>query len=181
MAHKKLALILAIAQNNVIGNEDPAKALPWAGKLRRDMNYFTKTTTGEGNNAVVMGRKTKDTIPSKFFPLPGRKNVILTRQDNLDLPEGVEMLRSIGDVLDYHANGDHDTLFIAGGADVYKQLLPEADEIYISRIHADVEGDVKLPELDEALKDGWKLETTESHPAEEKTIYDLTFEKWVRA
>lgn len=182
MNNKKLAIIVAIATNGVIGNEDPSKALPWAGKLRRDMNFFTETTTGNGNNAVVTARKTKDTIPPKYFPLKNRKNLILTRQKDLVLPDGVEALHSIGDILDYHANGTHDMLFSAGGAEAYRQLLPEADVVYVTRVHAEVDGDVFLPELDEELKNGsWKLESSEFYPAEDKTIYDLTFEKWVRA
>ena len=172
--HRKIKLIFAIADNGVIGTTDPNNPLPW--RLPRDMKYFKDITIGDGNNVVVMGRKTWDTIPEKFRPLSDRKNIVLSRKAHGNIHAGVPVFDSIQSLMEYlgsDRSGEIGEVFIAGGLAIYRHFLPFAQEIYLTRIHADVEGDVVFDDLDLS---NWTKVSSEHNSADEKNIYSFTWE-----
>lgn len=133
------ALIWAQASNRVIGRNNK---LPWY--LPNDLQYFKKVTLGK---PVIMGRKTFDSIGK---PLPGRTNIVLTRTPT-GLPEGVVAVATLAEAYEQAEavaliNGV-DEVIVMGGAQVYELALPDADRLYVTHVHADVEGDAHFPEV----------------------------------
>ena len=138
----KLALICAMSENRVIGKNN---TLPWW--LPEDLKYFKRTTMG---SSVIMGRKTWDSIGKV---LPGRTNIIVTRSPTLQI-ERVKMALSVPEAIEL---AEHTALidgseeaFIIGGAELYSEAMPFADRFYLTRVHAEVEGDTFLQSFDEA-------------------------------
>ncbi|HWQ99274.1 MAG TPA: dihydrofolate reductase [Candidatus Methylomirabilis sp.] len=144
-----ITLIAAISSNNVIGTEG---RLPW--HLPEDLKRFKSLTTGK---TVLMGRKTWESIPEKFRPLPGRKNVVVTRQPDYSLPQGVERFSSIDEALETHTADD---VMVIGGADVYRQTMDKADRLEITHVDRVIEGDALFPAIDPSA---WKETTREDH------------------
>ncbi len=130
----KLSLIAAVARNGVIGKNN---GLVW--QEAQDQRYFRATTLG---HAVVMGRKTWDSLPARYRPLPGRRNVVVTHNANLYF-EGAESAPSLNAALQLLAGQAQ--VFVIGGAQLYAQALPLADELLLTEIDADLEGDVFFP------------------------------------
>ena len=141
----RLTLIAAVAENGVIGAEG---GMPW--HYPADLQRFKETTMG---HPVIVGRRTYESIASRLGgPLPGRTNVVLSRQSDLGLPEGavhapdVEAALSAAETaLEEH----QETVYVAGGAAVYEQLLPEADELQVTEIPERPDGDARFPEFGE--------------------------------
>jgi len=123
-----LALILAVARNGVIGKSGE---LPW--HLPEDLKHFKKTTTG---HAIIMGRKTYDSIGR---PLPKRRNIVVTRQAELEI-QGCERAASLDEAIALARTSDP-CPFIIGGASLYEEALPIATEIHLTTVDEDVEGD----------------------------------------
>jgi dihydrofolate reductase len=132
-----VSLVVAYARNRVIGRDGD---LPW--HLPADLAHFKQLTLG---GTVVMGRKTYESIPDRFRPLPGRRNLVLSRTPELAL-EGAEVFGALGAALE--ACG-HDC-FVVGGAETYAEVLPAASRVVATEVDADVEGDTYFPELDAA-------------------------------
>ena len=132
-----LSLVAAIAQNNCIGKNG---TLPW--HIPEDLKHFKEITTGK---IVLMGRKTWDSLPAKFRPLPNRINLVITTQANLALPEGVEVFMSIAQALGKY--GDREVAII-GGAQIFNATIDLADTLYITHVQQTVEGDVFFPPID---------------------------------
>ena len=138
----KIALIAAVARNGVIGH---ANDLLW--KLPEDMAFFKRTTMG---HPVIMGRKTWDSIPARFRPLMGRTNIVVTRQpdwhaDGALVAHGVEQALELA--LESIAASPHGRrAFVIGGAELYAQALPHADELVLTEIDRDYAGDARFPE-----------------------------------
>jgi dihydrofolate reductase len=136
----KIALVVAVSQNNVIGRENQ---LPW--HLPEDLQYFKSVTMGK---PILMGRKTFDSIGR---PLPGRKNIVITRDLEWNA-EGVEVVYSVDDALaagaDACAVANSDEIMIIGGAQIYRDCLPIADRLYLTRVEAEIEGDAFFPDID---------------------------------
>ena len=132
----KLHLIFARARNGVIGNQG---ALPW--HLPEDLAHFKKTTMG---CAVIMGRKTWDSVPPRFRPLPGRLNVVVTRQVDW---QALGALRA-GTMLDALALcASYADAWVIGGAEIYAQALPMASTAVVTEIDADFDGDAFAPQF----------------------------------
>lgn len=130
-----IALVVAWAgRDRVIGRDG---GLPW--HLPSDMKHFKELTTG---GTVVMGRRTWESIPDRFRPLPGRRNIVLSH--GLAAPEGAEVHRSLADAL--RAAGDD--AFVIGGGATYEESLPLADRVYATEIAGEVDGDTFFPALD---------------------------------
>jgi dihydrofolate reductase len=145
-----VAIIVAIAKNNVIGNTND---LPWY--LPEDLKRFKKITTG---HTVVMGRKTYESIINRLGkPLPNRKNVVITRQDNYPVPEGVLVFHDLDSVLQLLKNED---VFIIGGAEIFKLALPLVDTLYVTHVYKEYPGDVYFPEVNWSE---WKKIEEEPH------------------
>jgi len=130
----KVALIAAVARNGAIGRDNQ---LLW--HLPEDLRHFRATTTG---HAVIMGRKTWDSLPERFRPLPGRHNIVVTRQPNWQA-EGATTTHSLEAAL--AAAGAVDRVFVIGGAALYAATLAQADELYLTELDADFDGDVHFP------------------------------------
>jgi dihydrofolate reductase len=131
-----LTVIAAIASNGVIGI---GNRLPW--KLPADLARFKALTTG---NAVIMGRKTWESLPAKFRPLPGRRNIVVTRNASYRA-EGAVVVTSLPAAV---AAAQSDEAFVIGGAELYATALPLADRLQLTEIDAAYEGDTWFPAID---------------------------------
>ncbi|WP_266079031.1 dihydrofolate reductase [Haladaptatus caseinilyticus] len=152
----RLVLIAAVAQNGVIGDGGD---MPW--HYSEDLRHFKETTMG---HPVVMGRTTYDSIAGRIDgPLPGRTNVVLSRS-NPDLPEDVVLVHGVQEAIDEVEKLD-DTAFVIGGATVYEQFLPHADELVLTEIHAEYDGDTKFPE--------WNQEEWREAERDERDAFDF--------
>lgn len=158
MIETMISIIVAIAQNGTIGDKN---ALLW--HIKEDMRFFRTTTSG---HAVVMGRKTFDSLGSK--PLPKRKNIVITRSDREF--EGAFAAHSLEEAVRM-AEGDEE-IFIIGGAQIYREALAIADRMYITRVEHDYEGDTTFPEVDYNL---WKLIAEERHERGEEYEWPFAF------
>lgn len=160
----RLALIVAVAANGVIGKENK---MPW--HLPNDLKYFKQVTMGK---PVIMGRKTYDSIGR---PLPGRANIVITRQTDWQ-PEGVEVVHSLeegiasGERLSLRAGGEE--VIVMGGAQIYDAALAKAQRLYLTQIHAEFDGDALFPEISSGE---WKEVGREKHCADPANPYDHTF------
>lgn len=154
----KLAIIVAIAENRVIGKDGK---IPWAGRLPTDMERFVNLTTG---HPVIMGRKTYESIPPKFRPLADRLNIVLSRHGGrsetliTDLSKGVVIATDLDAAIAEASLNNPNIAFFAGGAEIYRQILPLAHLIYLTQIHAEVKGDAFFPEIDHQK---WRCESEE--------------------
>jgi dihydrofolate reductase len=138
MTRPTLALIAAVARNGVIGRDN---ALLW--HLPEDSRFFKRTTLG---HPVIMGRKTWDSLPERFRPLPGRHNIVVTRQPRWQA-EGATRAASLDDALARLAPGTG-KVFVIGGGELYGAALPQADELVLTEIDQSFEGDACFPSWD---------------------------------
>ena len=164
-----LSIIVAAAQNNVIGKDN---SLIW--HLPADMKFFKEKTK---NHAVITGRKNYESIPEKFRPLPDRTNIVITRQLDYNA-QGAIVVSSVDEAIEYvETHFANQEVFIIGGAEIYKQTLHLCQKVYLTRIHQSFDGDTFFPELQ--LND-WKLTEEHLHPADDKNPYPFTFQTWER-
>lgn len=159
----KISLIVAKSKNNVIGKNNQ---LPW--HLPADLKHFKQITMGK---PIIMGRKTFDSIGK---PLPGRRNMIISRDKQLFV-EGCEVFNSIDDALSAVKNEPE--VMIIGGANLYAQTMSRAKCIYLTLIDAEIEGDTFFPELNQE----WKLVSEEKFSADEKNLYPYCFQCYEKA
>lgn len=159
-----LAIIVAAAQNGVIGRDN---GLPW--HLPEDLRYFKRRTLGK---PIVMGRKTFESIGR---PLPGRKNIVISRNRAFAAP-GVEVVASLEEAIALaasiaHADGALECVVI-GGAEIYREALPRADRLYFTEVHAAVDGDAMLPPIHWP---DWQEVSREHHKASADNPLDYSF------
>ena len=164
-----LSLIAALGENRVIGVDN---SMPW--HLPGDFKYFKATTLGK---PIIMGRKTWDSLGR---PLPGRLNLVVSRQTDLAL-EGAEVFPSLEAAVEradaWAREHGADELMLIGGAQLYAQGLAQADRLYLTRVALSPEGDAWFPAFDE---NQWKLVSNLPNPAEgDKPAYN--FEVWEKA
>ena len=135
-----VAIIVAQSTNRVIGNNNE---LPW--RLPQDLKYFKKVTMGK---PILMGRKTYDSIGR---PLPGRKNIVITRQPDW-CADGVTVAGSLSSAIvlarQYAVANDLSEVMIIGGAQIYEEALGLANKLYLTQIHAEIDGDAFFPKMD---------------------------------
>jgi dihydrofolate reductase len=157
-----LSAVVAMSQNRVIGNNNQ---LPW--HLPADLKHFKAITTG---NTIVMGRKTYESIGK---PLPNRTNVILTRNLNFNAP-GCVVINQFAEVWDKIdiSSPQAQEIFIIGGAQIYKQLLPEIQRIYLTIVHQAFQGDAFFPEIN---KQQWQELECVTHLADANNLYNYSF------
>ncbi|PIQ75807.1 dihydrofolate reductase [Candidatus Peregrinibacteria bacterium CG10_big_fil_rev_8_21_14_0_10_49_24] len=154
----RISLIVAASENNVIGRNND---LPWS--LPDDLQHFRTVTEG---SPIILGRKNYESIGR---PLPRRRNIVISRQPNLSI-DGCEVVASLEEALDLVKQEDE--VFVIGGGEIYRQALPSADRIYLTRVHADIEGDVFFPELSE---EDWEEVSREEHLADDRHAYAFTY------
>ncbi len=159
-----VSLIVAASTNNVIGVNNQ---LPW--HLPKDLKYFKNLTWAM---PVVMGRRTFESMGKA---LNGRLNIVITSQKEASFDNAVTV-NSVKDALFVAEQGDYKEVFIIGGGQIFNEVLPKADKVYLTRVHAHIEGDIFFPELDK----NWKLEWNEDHFKDEKHQYDYSFQRWER-
>jgi dihydrofolate reductase len=147
-----------MARNRVIGRDN---TLPW--RLPEDLKHFKAVTLGK---PVLMGRKTFESIGK---PLPGRTNLVLTR-DRGWKPQDAVVVHSVDEAL--QRSGAASELAGIGGAEVFQQLIPLASRIYLTRVEADVPGDTFFPPLEDSQ---WKEVDSRRFAADERNAYDMTF------
>jgi dihydrofolate reductase len=153
-----LGLIYARSRNGVIGKDN---ALPW--RLPEDMAHFKAVTMG---CTVIMGRKTWDSLPPKFRPLQGRRNIVVTRQAGWQA-EGAERAASLEEALARCAQDDR--VWVIGGAQLYAQAEPLAVEAQVTEVELEVEGDAFAPTLGSA----WRESARERHVSSTGTAYSF--------
>jgi dihydrofolate reductase len=158
-----LSIICAMDQNRLIGKNN---ALPW--HLPGDLAFFKQTTMGR---PILMGRKTYESIGR---PLPGRQNIIITRDEHYQV-QGCDCCSSIEAALELAA--EHEEIMLIGGASLYQQTLERAEQLYITHIHAAFEGDAWFPDFNPK---SWLEVWREDHSADEKNGYDFSFVKYSR-
>ncbi len=156
----RISLVVAAAENNVIG---VAGGLPW--KLPNDLKFFRDLTLGK---PVIMGRKTFESIGRA---LPDRKNIVISRDEKTRC-EGCTVVHSFEDAMEEAGRGDAHEAFVIGGGQLFEQVLPLADRIYLTRVHAVIEGDTLFPSLD---ADTWEQVSREEHAADARHMHDYTF------
>jgi dihydrofolate reductase len=133
----RIALVAAAARGGVIGRDS---GIPW--RLPEDMQRFRALTMG---HPVVMGRRTWESLPDRFRPLPGRRNVVVTRNPDWTA-RGADRAGSIEDAL--RLLDGESAVFVIGGGEIYTAALPLADELLLTEIHAEIEGDTYFPRWD---------------------------------
>lgn len=155
-----IALVAAVAENGIIGTDNE---LPW--HLPTDLKHFRDITAGK---TIVMGRKTFDSIleATGGKPLPNRRNVVLTRDQAFRHP-GVEVLHDVRELTTL--GGD---VYVIGGGQVYAAAIDSADVLYMTEVHAQVDGDARFPAIDPAI---WREVLREAHPADERNEYAFDF------
>lgn len=155
----KIIIISAIAQNGVIGKSNGE--MPW--HVKEEFQHFKQTTLG---SPVIMGRKTFETLGK---PLKGRENLIVTRNNDFHLNfEETKIFHSIKDSLKYCESKEYEKAFIIGGGQIYKQALSLADEMILSYMKFEAEGDIFFPEFSD---DKWKKISTEDREQFEIVTY----------
>ena len=160
----RLSLMVAKASNRVIGRNNK---LPWY--LPNDLKYFKQVTFGK---LVIMGRKTWDSLGK---PLPGRTNIVITRQTDFQA-EGAKVVATLDEAVTLAENvafiEGQDEAVVMGGAEIYALALPKTDRLYLTEVHAEVDGDTWFPEYDTSE---WKEIGREDFPAEGPNPYDYSF------
>ncbi len=154
----KISLIVAAATNNVIGRDG---GLPW--HLSEDLKRFKRLTSGK---PIIMGRLTYESIGK---PLQGRRNIVVSSCEDLEI-DGCEVVATPDDALKLTAGAEE--VMVIGGGKIYEQMLPMADRIHLTRVHASVDGDTYIPEISE---DEWKVVDEENFPADESGQYGFSF------
>ncbi len=160
----KLTIIVAKAENHVIGNDNQ---LIW--HLSNDLKRFKLLTTG---HPIIMGRKTYESIGK---PLPNRTNIVITRNTEWN-PEGILVVHSLHEAIEKAKEFDSE-IFIIGGGNIYKQALELADTLEVTEVHHSFEGDTKFPEIDLEI---WKEVFRENFEKDEKNEFDYSFVRFER-
>ena len=156
-----ITLIVAVADNGVIGRDN---TLPW--HLPEDLKRFKRLTMGK---PMIMGRKTFESIGK---PLPGRRNIVVTRHPNYQR-EGIEVVHGTDEAVAITTGAPE--VMVIGGADLFRLFLPLAGRIHLTRVHGNIEGDVMWPALDNRQ---WEAIERERHEADDRHAYAMTFEVW---
>jgi dihydrofolate reductase len=154
----KISAIVAMSENRVIGKNN---RLPW--HLPADLKHFKTITMGK---PVLMGRKTFDSIGR---PLPGRLNIIITRDTNYSVP-GCVVVHSIDDAI--AKAGNYDEIFVIGGAELFQQMFSRIQTIYLTIIHENFDGDAFFPEFNQSE---WKEVAREKFSPDEQNKYSFSF------
>ena len=160
----RLAAIVAAAENGVIGRNN---ALPW--HLPGDLQYFKRVTMGK---PIIMGRKTFESIGK---PLPGRSNIVISRNAQFQA-DGVRAVNSLAAALrvaeDIALIDGVDEVVVIGGAEIYRESLPQTSRLYLTQVHASVEGDAYMPEVQWS---DWRETAREHFSAQGANPYDYSF------
>jgi dihydrofolate reductase len=165
----RVSIVVAVSENAVIG---AGGGLPW--DLPDDQQFFKRLTLG---GCIVMGRGTHDSVGRL---LPGRTTLIVSRNPELRV-EGAHVFGRFADVLDWARDRGESELFVVGGARLYAAALPVADRLYLTRVHARVEGETRMPGPADPGEAGFRLAAEEHHDRDPRHAHAFTFQTWERA
>ena len=160
---KNISIIVAVSENQVIGKDNK---LAW--NLPDDMSYFSNMTK---NHSVIMGRKNWESIPKKFRPLPHRKNIVVTRNNDFK-GEGAIIVNSIEKAIEKSRLSEDEEIFIIGGGEIYKLGFKYVDKLYITEIYSDINGNTYFPKWN---KENWKEISRISYPKDEKHEFNFDY------
>ena len=160
----KVSLIAAVADNGVIGKDNN---LVWS--LPDDMSFFKASTSGRH---VIMGRRNYESIPHKFRPLPGRPNVVISRNEEYDAGDAA-LATSLEAALDIARKAGETEAFIIGGGQIYSLALEAGliDTMFITHVHGDPNGDALFPKFD---REKWTLRVLDDHPSDDRHEFSFT-------
>jgi dihydrofolate reductase len=169
-----ISLILAVSDNDVIAKDGK---IPWF--VRGEQLIFKEVTMG---HPIIMGRKTYETpktYKSQSRLLPGRLNIIITRQKGYKVPEGGAVVHSLEEALDLPEVKQAEEVFVIGGAEIFDQALPLANKIYLTRVHATIPDGDKFFHFE---TEGWKMLSSKLYKKNEvpDRPYDFEFQQWIR-
>jgi dihydrofolate reductase len=156
-----LSMIVAAAENGVIGKDGK---MPW--RLPAESAYFRQTTLG---HPVITGRKNYEAMGR---PLPDRLNVVITRQPEYPAPPGVIVVHSLDQALGLPQVKDAEEAFVIGGQQIYEEAMDRADKLYVTIVHAKIDGDTFF----KYESDDWKVVWSEKHPADAENVYAFTLQ-----
>ena len=167
----KIAMIVAMDESGFIGKDG---SLPW--RMSSDLKRFKELTSGGGFNAVVMGRKTWDSLPDQYRPLPERTNIVMSRDSGLQI-DGAEVALYDGRAVEIGYSEGCDELWVIGGAEIYELMIQRCEEIHVTTVHTSVEGDARFPDWDRSQ---WAEDIIEENAASEHDEYASTYSIWRR-
>lgn len=163
-----LSMIIAAAENRVMGKDNQ---MPW--HLPNDLQYFKRSTMGK---PMIMGRKTYESLGK---PLPGRPHIIITRQTTYQAPNANEQVQVVTNLADaiiaaqaLVADTEEQEVMVIGGAEICSLAFPQTERLYLTQVHAEVDGDVYFPEFN---PDEWREVSREDYQASENNPYDYSF------
>ena len=165
----RVSIVVAVSENGVIGARG---GLPW--DLPDDQQFFKDLTLGR---CIVMGRGTHDSVGRL---LPGRTTLIISRNPDLRV-EGAHIFNHFDDALAWAEHEDESEVFAVGGAGVYAVALPVADRLYLTRVHAHVEGETRMPGPADPAEAGYRLVEENRHEPDSRHAHAFTYQTWERA
>jgi len=163
-----ISIIAAVSKNQIIGKDNQ---LVW--NLPKDMKYFSNVTKG---HSVIMGRRNWDSIPKKWRPLPQRKNIILSKNKELNI-RGATVTNTIEEAIEISRSNNDDEIFIIGGGEIYNLGIPLSDKLYITEIHSKVDGDTYFPVWN---KKEWKEISRITHQKDKNHNHSFDFVIYVK-
>ena len=168
----KMAMTVAMDEEGCIGKQGD---LPW--RLKSDMIRFKNLTESDGYNAVIMGRKTWDSLPDSFQPLPERVNIVMSRDIGWSHDEA-EVALYHGRAIEIAYAEACDECWVIGGAQIYEMFIDRVDEIHVTTVHTSGSGDVKFPDWD---RSGWIESIVEKLEADADNEHATTYSIWTKA
>ncbi len=168
----KMAMIVAMDEDGCIGHQGD---LPW--RLKSDMQRFKSLTEADGFNAVIMGRKTWDSLPDSFRPLPERINIVMSRDINWTHDEA-EVALYHGRAIEIAYAEGCDECWVIGGAQIYEMFIDRVEEIHVTTVHTSGSGDVEFPEWN---RSEWMETVVEKLDADADNAHATTYSIWTKA
>lgn len=165
-------MIVAMDKDGCIGRDN---GLPW--RLSSDIARFKKLTEGDGFNSVVMGRRTWDSLPDRFRPLPERVNIVMSRDTDWGDDGSITALY-VGRAIEIAFAEGSEECWIIGGAQIYEMFMDRVEEIHITEVQTRDSGDVFFPKWDQTQ---WSQQLIESVGADEENEYDSTYSIWTKS
>ena len=167
----KMAMIVAMDRDGCIGK---GNGLPW--RLSSDMARFKRLTEADGFNSVVMGRRTWESLPERFRPLPERVNIVMSRDTDWE-DEGAVTALYVGRAIEIAFAEGSDECWIIGGAQIYEMFIDRVEEIHVTEVQTNKSGDVFFPKWDRSL---WTQQLIQTVESDEDNEYDSTYSIWTK-
>jgi len=168
----KMAMIVAMDEDGYIGR---GNGLPW--RIASDMARFKSMTESDGFNSVIMGRRTWQSLPEAFRPLPERVNIVMSRDTEWSSDGAITALY-VGRAIEVAFAEGSEECWVIGGAQIYEMFLDRVDEIHVTEVHTSGSGDVSFPDWD---RSEWSQEVVESLDPSETDEYGSTYSIWTKA